>query len=143
MQWMAWIVVALAGLATVGCRGGVRDAPAPVPPPPLDAPAKVPADVVVSTNEPFWQFSVSGETALLVGIDTRRPLRPTSNEVVLDGRVVTAADADGSIEARLAGRACQDSMSGAWFPYTARLTLADGTQASGCARGIDDPPPRP
>lgn len=116
---------------------------APSAQPPLDAPVALPAEFIASTNEPFWQFSVVGQQATLVGPEARRTLVVESNEALFDGRNVIAKDAGGAVTVRVAGRACQDSMSGAWFPYMARLTLEGQAPVLGCARGANDPVPKP
>lgn len=111
------------------------------PPPVIDAPAVLPADFVVSTNEPFWQARVQGPEVLLAGPSVERRFRIEMNDAVFDGRYVLARDAGGTLETRIASRLCQDSMSGAVFPYTARLTIDGEAPVLGCARGLDDPLP--
>jgi uncharacterized membrane protein len=113
----------------------------PGPSPVLDAPTSLPAALIVSTNEPFWQLRVEGAVAVLSGPAASRSLRVQTNDVVFDGRYLLARDATGVVEARVAGRLCQDSMSGAVYPYTARLTIDGGTPILGCARGVNDPRP--
>lgn len=144
------IALVVACVASSGCVSGPTPAApspgagaAPADARPLDAPVALPPAFIVSTNEPFWQVTVSGGSVLLVGIDARRSLMLESNEPVFDGRLVMARDASGTVEVRVAGRACQDSMSGAWFPYTARVVLSGAAPISGCARGVEDPLPRP
>ncbi len=111
------------------------------PPPVLDSPASLPAGLIVSTNEPFWQARVEGAVVTLTGPDRRRSFRVEVNEAVFDGRYVVARDAQGVLEARVAARLCQDSMAGSVFPYTARLRIDGETPVLGCARGLNDPQP--
>lgn len=118
----------------------VRQLPQPV----LDAPVSLPAEFIVSTNKPFWQARVEGAEVVLSGPSGDRTFRVEMNDAVFDGRYVLARDATGMLEARIASRLCQDSMSGADFPYTARLTIDSATPVLGCARGLNDPlPPEP
>lgn len=144
-----WIVLTLAGLI-VGCSPSPkpgemmkaaadgREAP---PPPTLDAPATMPAEFIVSTNEPFWQARVQGSEVVLSGPSGDRTFQVEMNDAVFDGRYLLARDAGGMLEARIAVRLCQDSMSGAVFPYTARLTVDKEAPVLGCARGVNDPLP--
>lgn len=144
-----WIVLVLTS-PIVGCglppkqgktmeaSTAVRQAP---PPPVLDSPASLPAEFIVSTNEPFWQARVEGPEVLLSGPSGDRKFRVEMNDAVFDGRYVLARDATGMLETRIASRLCQDSMSGAVFPYTARLTIDSEAPVLGCARGLNDPMP--
>lgn len=139
--------------STLGCGpatrpGSVADAPAQSaaarqdpPAPVLDAPASMPEAFIVSTNEPFWHARVEAGAVVLTGPSAQRRFRVEMNDAVFDGRYVLAHDADGSLETRVAVRLCQDSMSGALFPYTARLVIDGGTPIPGCARGLNDPLP--
>lgn len=148
----SWIVLVLASLLA-GCalvpKQGDEMEPSPAagqspPLPVLDAPASLPAEFIVSTNEPFWQARVQGSQVLLSGPSGDRTFRVEMNDAVFDGRYVLARDATGMLETRIASRLCQDSMSGAVFPYTARLTIDSQTPVLGCARGLNDPlPPEP
>jgi uncharacterized membrane protein len=113
----------------------------PPPTPVLDSPASLPAEFIVSTNEPTWQARVQGTDVLLSGSSGERSFRVEMNDAVFDGRYVLARDANGTLETRIASRLCQDSMSGAVFPYTARLTIDDQAPVLGCARGLNDPLP--
>jgi hypothetical protein len=61
------------------------------------------------------------------------------NERLFDGRLVMAHDSTGRLEVRITERTCPDSMSGALYTYTGKMTL-DGRQAIfGCARPASDP----
>ena len=100
----------------------------------------VPEAIVVSTNEPFWQAWVEGGELVLVGagVDERRyPIRSSRlehSQVDQPVRVVSAADASGKVEVRVADLACQDSMSGADFPMTGTLSIDGGDAITGCSR---------
>jgi uncharacterized membrane protein len=139
----ALLLVAV-GLATA-CSGltPVTEAPAsaPVPAPVLDSFAPTAQAFILSTNEPFWQARVEGEVLVLTGLDGERRLEVTRNQALLDGRHVMARDGSGQVEVRIAPMLCQDSMSGATFPYTGRLSFDDGQPITGCARPASDPPP--
>lgn len=106
------------------------------------APAALPQDLVVSTNEPFWQATVEGGQVLLRGpdVDGRRFDVVSSRDV--DGtRTIRATDADGAIDLRVRDQACQDDMSGADFPYRGELAIDGGAAVRGCARPASMPPP--
>ena len=144
-----WIVLVVASLLA-GCAvspkqgDGIEPSAAAVQPPPapvLDSQASLPAEFIVSTNEPFWQARVEGPEVLLSGPSGDRTFRVEMNDAVFDGRYVLARDATGMLETRIASRLCQDSMSGAVFPYTARLTIDSEAPVLGCARGLNDPMP--
>ena len=103
-----------------------------------------PPGFVVSTNEPFWQARVEGREVVLDGPGVQgRRFAIDSREDAAGARVVQASDAGGRITVRLSPGPCQDSMSGAEFPFAGGLEI-DGTgPADGCARPVDMPPPRP
>ena len=106
------------------------------------APAALPQDLVVLTNEPFWQATVEGGQVLLRGpdVDGRRFDVVSSRDV--DGtRTIRATDADGAIDLRVLDQACQDDMSGADFPYLGELAIDGAAAVRGCARPASMPPP--
>jgi len=144
-RWIVLMIASfIAGCALSPKQDEKMEPPAAVrqsPPPVLDAPASLPAEFIVSTNEPFWQARVQGSEVLLSGPSGERTFRVEMNDAVFDGRYVLARDATGMLETRIASRVCQDSMSGAVFPYTARLTIDSETPVLGCARGLNDPLP--
>jgi len=116
--------------------------PQPAPPAPvLDAQQSLPADFIVSTNEPFWTATVEDGKVVLKGMDDERTLVVESNNALFDGRSVVARDTAGMIELRVTGKACQDDMSGADFPYTGKLSIDGGGEIMGCARPASEPPP--
>ncbi|RYE71821.1 MAG: hypothetical protein EOO80_21215 [Oxalobacteraceae bacterium] len=102
------------------------------PTPVADAPQSIPAEFILSTNEPFWQARVQGDTVLLTGVQGQRRLAVDRNEALFDGRSVTAHDAAGTLELRVTERLCLDSMSGAQFEYTGRLELEGSAPVEGC-----------
>lgn len=101
-------------------------------------------EIVVSTNEPFWQARVEGATVVLsgAGVDERR-LAIRASALETGARVVRAGDAAGELELRVTDAECQDSMSGAVFPLSGTLVIDGGDPIHGCARPASMPPPRP
>lgn len=125
-------------------------APAPAPTDASTTPPAEPAvdsalegELIASTNEPFWQAQVSGPgpTLSLRGIDSQRELAVASSQTVGDTRTLHAVDASGTVDLKVTASACQDSMSGASFPYSAALVIDGGTPINGCARPASMPPP--
>ncbi|MDQ2701420.1 MAG: hypothetical protein M3Y70_01085 [Pseudomonadota bacterium] len=138
-------VLAAAMLAAlIGCE---RDATAPPAKPAMGAVAaetavtpvvpesSVPDAIVVSTNEPFWQGWVEGGQLALAGagVDERR-YDIESSALENGERVVRASSDAGSVELHVADVACEDSMSGAAFPYSGTLAIDGGEPVRGCAR---------
>ena len=77
---------------------------------------------------------------LAAGLGTRlRELIVDKNELIFAGRHVMAHDDAGPVEVLVAGKLCQDPVSGAWVPYSARVTLADGEFIFGCAQDAPQP----
>lgn len=102
----------------------------------------LPAEFVVSTNEPFWQARVEAGGVLLSGPDVEGRHFAISSENETDGaRRIHAGDGEGSISITLLPGPCQDSMSGAVFPQAAELTIDGIGPTPGCARPADMPPP--
>lgn len=140
-------------LVLVACHDKPQEASTPAAEPAADAAADNPAspaedsalqgELVASTNEPFWQAQVSGPgpTLTLRGIDGQRELAVASSETVGDTRTLHAVDATGAVDLKVTAGACQDSMSGANFPYSAILVIDGGTPINGCARPASMPPP--
>jgi len=112
-----------------------------IPAPVLDSEHDVAEAFVLSTNEPFWTVSVEGQVLVLTGLEGKRTLIVDSNERLFDGRHVMAHDSAGTLEVRVTERACQDSMAGADFPYTGKMSFDGGKEIFGCARPASDPPP--
>lgn len=112
-----------------------------VPAPVLDSFAPTAPAFILSTNEPFWNARVDGDVLVLKGLDGERTLTVTVNQALPDGRHVMAHDDAGRVEIRIAPMLCQDSMSGADFPYTGRLAFDEAAPIPGCARPASDPPP--
>jgi uncharacterized membrane protein len=106
--------------------------------------AAVDGDVVVSTNEPFWQARIEGDTVLVTGIDgPARRFANASSSMTADGRRVEARDDAGEVVLIVRRMRCEDDMSGARFPLTALLTLDGDGPHHGCARPASMPPPQP
>lgn len=133
---------------SAGDPAAATDAPAPAAPAAPTAPEApaptLPAEFVVSTNEPFWQARVEGGEVVLDGpdVDGRRFSIERRDEGD-DARVVHARDAAGTISVTLRPGPCQDSMSGAEFPHAGDVTIDGVGPAPGCARPAGTPPPRP
>jgi uncharacterized membrane protein len=136
-------------LLLAACQPGVGpgDAAPATPTTPVDAttPAANPDDdVVVSTNEPFWQASVEGDTVILRGVDApERRFSGARTSMTADGRRIDASDADGSVMLIVRRMRCEDDMSGARFPMTGLLTIDGSGPFRGCARPASMPVPTP
>lgn len=103
----------------------------------------LPDDLVVSTNEPFWQARISRDTVILTGVDQPdRRLAIINNNEASDGRVIRARDTRGTVDVTIRNLPCQDSMSGARFPFSGSLAISGRGTADGCARLASAPPPR-
>ncbi len=154
---------ALLTLAVMGLLSACSDRPAPAPateaapvptsqstpgqaqaplPGPVPVASQVPQDVIVSTNEPFWQARVEGKTLVLTSPEGERRLEVQSNQADAEGRRIVARDAKGSVEASVTAAACEDDMSGLPFPLTGTLSFDGGPVIRGCARGASTPQPR-
>ena len=140
-------------LAMAACQDRTATTPTPAPAaetetamPDAAAPAvesELDGELVASTNEPFWQAQVSGPgpSLLLRGIEGERELAVASSQTTGGTRTVRAVDASGAVELTVTANSCQDSMSGAQFPYSAVLVIDGGTPINGCARPASMPPP--
>jgi len=117
------------------------DGESAIPAPVLDSEHNVADAFVLSTNEPFWTASVDGKTLVLTGLEGKRTLIVDTNKRLFDGRHVMAHDSAGTLEVRVTERYCQDSMSGADYPYTGKMAFDGGKVIFGCARPASDPPP--
>lgn len=121
----------------------------PVPMPEEEAPAMpgpattmIPDDIVVSTNEPFWNARVEdGEVVLTGAGQPERRLTVESVQVTGDFSTIRASDANGNLLIEVRSEACQDSMSGAGYPFTGSLAFDGGAAIPGCARPASMPPP--
>jgi uncharacterized membrane protein len=111
----------------------------------VDPDQALPDAFVVSTNEPFWNARVESGDVVLNGPDVSdRRFTVAGEESTSDARAVRARDDAGrTIEVRIAAGPCEDSMSGAVFPYRGSVAVEGGAAASGCARSADMPPPVP
>lgn len=124
---------AAALLALAGCNGETPAEPAPSEPRDV-ATAAAAAPVTVSTNEPFWQAAVAGDTVTLTGIDSpRRVLRIETDVVDAGARRLAARDEAGTVEIGISDRACINDMSGAPFPLSGALTIDGRGPFVGCA----------
>ena len=131
--------------AEPGPRPPAATAPSPtsMPDPAPAHESPVPEAFIVSTNEPFWQARVEGDTVVLLGPGGERILAVATSQAIADGRRVRATDAAGSLEIVATAEPCQDDMSGAAFPFTGQLSFDGQEPARGCARRATDPPPQP
>lgn len=113
-------------------------------PPPAPSSGSGEGDVVVSTNEPFWQARVEGDTIELTGVDAApRRLHDARTSMTADGRRISARDADGEVVVIVRRMRCDDDMSGARFPMTGLLTIDGRGPFRGCARPASMPAPVP
>ncbi|WP_372013640.1 hypothetical protein [Pseudoxanthomonas sp. 10H] len=128
--------------APASSTGEAAPPPAPAAAPPA-APADAPlaGDLIVSTNEPFWQATIDGAAVGLRGIEHQRRLDVVDSTIDGDTRTVRASDASGVVELRVVATPCQDSMSGAMFPFGAVLVIDGAAPVNGCARPASMPPP--
>jgi uncharacterized membrane protein len=90
-------------------------------------------------NEPFWMVGVYGGMARLrtpdaaVGIEYAGAWsQPDDRQWVYEGERPTASVPEW-LRLELTEARCADSMSGAWYPYRARLTIGDEKPVEGCA----------
>lgn len=98
--------------------------------------------LLVSTNEPFWQVRVELKRVVLDGVDApRRLLVPVAAASIDRAWHVVARDGAGSVELDVSDQPCQDTMSGANFPYSAVLAVDGGVPVNGCARPASMPMP--
>ncbi len=106
----------------------------------------VPAELVVSTNEPFWHAVVDGASIHLTGPDRPQPRRLAvepgrPEDATASRRLVRGRDSRGEVVVEVVTEACQDNMSGAWFPLTATLWVDGAAPVAGCARPSSMPAP--
>lgn len=132
--------------APTSATGPVEAAPAPMPEEAQAMPGPtttiVPDDVVVSTNEPFWNARVEdGEVVLTGAGQPERRLTVESAQVTGDFSTIRASDANGNLLIEVRSEACQDSMSGAEYPFTGSLAFDGGAAIMGCARPASMPTP--
>ncbi len=98
--------------------------------------------VQASGNEPFWRIDIRDEGILLseLGSEDRffSPATGSAEEAGLrrfrgTAEAEAGQEAGASIEIAIDERACRDSMSGAYFSFSARVEV-DGRELIGCAR---------
>ena len=101
-------------------------------------------DIVVSTNEPFWQVRIEADSVVLQGVDapTRR-FDGVRASMTAEGRRFEASDSAGSVVVIVRRMECEDDMSGARFPMTGLVTIDGRGPFHGCARPASMPRPRP
>lgn len=98
----------------------------------------------MSTNEPFWQARIEGDSVILSGVDSpERRFTGARSAMTSDGRRVDASDAEGSIVLIVRRMNCEDDMSGARFPLTGLLTIDGKGPFRGCGRPVSMPQPTP
>ena len=138
-----------AGLCTLlgGCGEPTRkvgDTPSPQPPPAVAVGdgSVLKQDLVIATNEPFLQARVDGRELVLTGVDLgERRMAVERSTVEGDTRTIIARDTGGSVEAVVRVSPCEDSMSGAAFPFSGELTVDGDGPHPGCARPASMPAP--
>lgn len=84
-------------------------------------------------NEPFWAVDVAGSTAIYKTPDNQkgRPIR-VNRLAFAQGVEYVGVHAGRPFVLNVRAAACEDSMSGQDFPFTARLTVS-GKSETGCA----------
>lgn len=108
-----------------------------------DAPARAVATAESGTNstsafsargnEPFWAVDVAGNTAIYKTPGNQKGRAIRVNRLTFDKGVEYVGVLNGRpFVVNIRGNACQDSMSGEKFPFTASLTVS-GRSNSGCA----------
>ncbi|MDQ3618408.1 MAG: hypothetical protein M3374_06830 [Pseudomonadota bacterium] len=128
---------------SVADQPGATHTTTDAPDPPIPDTWATPEALIVSTNEPFWQVRIDGDTLLLTGVDSaERRLPIESSTATADGREVRARDARGTVEVVVSNPACEDDMSGSRFPMTGTLTIDGAGPFRGCVRPASMPPPR-
>lgn len=142
MAIRARIGLAALAVALAGCNDRRDPAPDSTPQPTATVTSTAPAQITVTTNEPFYSAKVTGDVILLSGVDqVERRLTITDRTVAADRRSWTARHTGGSITVTAIRSACADDMSGAPRDFIGMLTLGDRT-VRGCAfTGTPAPPP--
>jgi uncharacterized membrane protein len=98
------------------------------------APSRLPQDLVVATNEPFWNAAVEGDRVVLTGADSpRRELRIVSDDTVSATRRIVARDARGRVTVEVIDRPCVNDMSGLPFPHSGTISIGAQGPFRGCA----------
>lgn len=94
-----------------------------------------PAYIVAARgNEPFWSVEVTEEHMIWRQPDAKEISVDAPQSQDSEGTVGYVGEGGGhKLELYVDNDACRDSMSGAFFAYTARAVL-DGTEFKGCAR---------
>lgn len=102
-------------------------------PAPAAAP-RLPQDVVVSTNEPFWNAAIEGDRLVLTGVDSpRRDMRIVEDDTISAVRRVVARDARGKVTVEVIDRPCVNDMSGLPAPHSGTITVGKQGPFRGCA----------
>lgn len=101
-------------------------------------------DIVVSTNEPFWQVRIEAGSLVLKGVGApERRFDAVRASMTAEGRRFDGSDSGGSIVVIVRRMDCEDDMSGARFPMTGLVTIDGRGPFHGCARPASMPRPRP
>ena len=107
---------------------------------------EVPAEVIVSTNEPFQSALVQDGQILLKSPDHPDGQVHAVTSVAASRTAENArrswsgSGADGEVQVEARSGPCLDSMSGAKFPLSGAITVG-GVRTEGCARPAGTPPP--
>lgn len=84
-------------------------------------------------NEPFWSAQISSKEIVFNHADMGKSVYPYQAPVVQDNTLIFNTSAGGSrIKITIATQPCEDSMSGAAFPFTATVQR-DADTFTGCA----------
>lgn len=91
-------------------------------------------------NEPFWSVRVSGDGIVLKTPASDDLVWPDFTAREVDGGALLTADGTaGPLELHVTAEPCRDSMSGAYYAYSARLRLG-GKEFTGCVLKGSAPP---
>ena len=75
----------------------------------------------------------TAKTQRISGIDAQRDLQVSTNDIADDARTVVGTDATGQVQVKVTPVGCQDTMSGAAFPFSASIAIDGGAPINGCA----------
>jgi len=139
------LLAGLAALLALCACGRSQDSTPAQPPPPADAAPATDFSRPLNAlgNEPFWAVKIRPEGIVFSAPDMADVTAPNQGPAAEPDRAVwTGAGSDGAtLAVTLTAKVCQDTMSGANYPFTASVQAA-GRTWTGCA-AYADAMPRP